>query len=613
MNLKNVIKRLRFVRKRDGNLLFIKNLFYYYPKVWIFLRLQVKLAYKFYLKKEYSTEEVLALKQFIAQSKEKPLISIVMPTYKSNLRYLRLAIDSVLRQTYPHWELCIVDDASNDSALTNYLTNASDKDSRIKCHFSQVNQHISRASNIGLQMSAGEFIVLLDHDDELAPFALAYLARVIIQNPNTKVIYSDEDKLSTKGSRYDPYFKCDWNYELFLSQNLISHLGAYNADLMRYVGGFREGYEGSQDYDLALRCIEHAAPEEIIHIPKVLYHWRVLPGSTALNIDEKPYAIVAAEKALNDHLRRTNQKGQASYFHYGYKISYAEAYQSKNVVVFIPIYMESECNQALQLAIELLKLSSVGEVVILHKLNISEAHKFNLPHLSYCQLTLEIEKESLCSIEIQLLKAVAHHQSAFNYRLLLAPDAQFKGDAWLTELINHLTRQQIAAVSNAGFNTLNQLVCGPKVINKSRQAITPFQGLSEQQVAYGGRNQLTQQLSALDLDCLLINSALVKNTISESEGIESSLELFLLLRSKGLRLIWAPSSKIYFTSASRLNYAKLKETQEKSDNKGLGNAYYDEFYSPNFLDGPHCFMIDHKMIAKSESEFKFFTERPSDV
>jgi glycosyltransferase involved in cell wall biosynthesis len=613
MNLKQFFSRLQFDRKRDGNILFAKNIFYNYPKAWIFVRYQARRAYSYYLKNEYSTQERNALDKAIRQSNIKPLISIVMPTYKSNLKYLRLAINSVYRQTYPHWELCIVDDASNDSRLTQYLTEISTNDSRIKCRFSQVNQHISRTSNIGLEMCTGQFVVLLDHDDELAPLALAYIAKEIIQNPNVKIIYSDEDKLSSKGKRYDPYFKCDWNYELFLGQNLISHLGAYSTDLMRKVGGFREGYEGSQDYDLALRCVEHAGHGEIIHIPKVLYHWRVLPGSTALNIDEKPYAIIAAEKALNDHLHRTNQSGEAKYFHYGYKISYPQLHKTQKVAVFIPAFSESDLSQALELAKRLLTFSTIGEIVVLHSLHQADLKVANISNLSYRPLSSQYQGHITSSADLVALRSMALHESPLNNRLLLSSDASFAGEDWLFEMLAQISKQAVVAVSNAGFDNSGHFICGPKIINKSHQAITPFVGLLERQVGYGGRNQLTQQLSALDLDCLLINTDLIKIDVSAWDAIENTLEFFLKLRSNDLKLIWAPASKIYFTSPHRVSGTKPKETKDSIYSSVLVNPFIDEFYSTNFLDGPYCFIIDYRLKAKSLEALKILPKQSSHV
>jgi hypothetical protein len=187
------------------------------------------------------------------------------------------------------------------------------------------------------------------------------------------------------------------------------------------------------------------------------------------------------------------------------------------------------------------------------------------------------------------------HESSLSDRLLLAPDAKFVGEDWLFEMLAQLSKQGVAAVSNASFNNEGRFICGPKVINKSGQAITPFLGLLELQVSHGGRNQLTQQLSALDLDCLLINADIIKSGLSAWDVIENPLAFFLNMRSKGLKLIWTPTSKIYFTSPNRLIIGKPSETQKVNQSEVLPTSFADEFYSPNFLDGSYCFIIDHRL------------------
>ena len=245
----------------------------------------------------------------IEAMQHRPKISVVMPVYDPPLQFLDEAIWSVRKQLYSNWELCIADDASKNAAVRDLLKRHAAEDARIRVVFRAENGHISRASNSALALATGEFIALFDHDDLLPEHALFCVAETILANPNAGIIYSDEDKISESGIRIDPYFKCDWNPELFLGHNLLSHLGVYRTDIVKAIGGFRAGYEGSQDYDLAARCIEHISPEQIVHIPRVLYHWRILPGSTAMSIGEKPYALIASEKALNEHLFRRNVKG----------------------------------------------------------------------------------------------------------------------------------------------------------------------------------------------------------------------------------------------------------------------------------------------------------------
>src|SRR4029079_13505447 len=231
---------------------------------------------------------------------KKPLISVLMPVYNTNPQWLVEAIESVQRQLYPYWELCIADDASTDPHIRSMLDRYASADSRIKVTLRPTNGHISAASNTALKAATGEYVALMDHDDVLAEHALFWVAEVIANNPNAEFIYSDEDKVDTKGNRSTPYFKCDWNPELFLSHNMICHLGVYRTAMVRELGGFREGFEGAQDYDLALRSIERIAPKQIIHIPRVLYHWRMHQGSTAAGLAAKPYAFEAGRKAISE-------------------------------------------------------------------------------------------------------------------------------------------------------------------------------------------------------------------------------------------------------------------------------------------------------------------------
>lgn len=245
-----------------------------------------------------------AIRAQIASWKRPPLISVLMPVYNLPGEYLRLAIDSVRRQLYPHWELCVVDDASTNPEVRKILRRYANIDDRIKVKHRAENGHISVASNDALAMATGEYVALLDHDDLLAEHALYWVAATALTNPQADLIYSDEDKIDEAGIRTDPYFKPDWNPELLWGQNYISHLGTYRRQRMEAIGGFRKGYEGSQDWDLVLRFTEELDVSRIVHIPAVLYHWRMLPSSTATSLEPKPYAIEASQKAVLDHLKR---------------------------------------------------------------------------------------------------------------------------------------------------------------------------------------------------------------------------------------------------------------------------------------------------------------------
>lgn len=251
----------------------------------------------------------------IDEFSHKPLMSIVMPVYNVDEKWLRVCIDSVINQIYPKWELCIADDASPSPHVKKVLEEYTQNDERIKVIFRPENGHISAASNSALELATGEWTVLLDHDDELAPDALYYVVKEINDHPQTQMVYSDEDLIDENGRRFEPKFKPDWSPDLFYSLNLITHLSAYRTDLLRKIGGFRTGFEGSQDYDLALRAIEQISESEIRHIPRILYYWRTLETSVALNPNAKSYAHERARNAIRESLERCgiNAKVTESY------------------------------------------------------------------------------------------------------------------------------------------------------------------------------------------------------------------------------------------------------------------------------------------------------------
>ncbi|MBT8070253.1 MAG: glycosyltransferase, partial [Gammaproteobacteria bacterium] len=266
----------------------------------------------------------------------KPVISVLMPTYNTKLEWLEQAVNSVREQLYEHWELCIADDASTSNALKTYLSQLSESDPRIKVVFREQNGHISAASNSALEVCSGDWVALMDHDDLLAEHALYHVAVAVNQKPEAQLIYSDEDKIGIDGARTDPYFKCDWNPELLLSQNMISHLGVYRREIMQKIGGFREGFEGSQDHDMVLRYTEDIDGRHIVHIPRVLYHWRKHADSTASAADSKPYAAIAGEKAVQEHLDRQMIKAKVEGQRYGYRIYFDLPQPEPSVTIIVP-------------------------------------------------------------------------------------------------------------------------------------------------------------------------------------------------------------------------------------------------------------------------------------
>ena len=232
-----------------------------------------------------------------------------MPVFNPSEEHLRFAIQSVVEQIYPHWELCIADDASTAEWVPRVLAEY-EEDRRIRVVRRSTNGHISAATNAAIGVATGTFIGFLDHDDTLAPQALALAALAISASPDVGLLYSDEDKIDSLGERSDPYFKPDWDPVLLLGQNYLTHFSVVRRDLLDLVGGLRQGYEGAQDWDLAFRITERLQPDQVIHIPHILYHWRLHPASTAANQGAKPYAAGAARRATTEHLTRVGQAAQ---------------------------------------------------------------------------------------------------------------------------------------------------------------------------------------------------------------------------------------------------------------------------------------------------------------
>ena len=232
--------------------------------------------------------------------------SVIMPVYNVEICWLEKALESVRKQSYTDWEICIADDASSDPAVREYLEKLNDD--KIKILYLSKNQGISGASNEAAKLAVGDYLLLMDNDDEIAPNALMKLYRAL-RKSNADIIYSDMDMIDEEGEHSSPLYKPDWSPELMLCQMYMGHLIAFKRDLFESVGGFDPAYDGAQDYDLILRMSEKT--QNIEHLPEILYSWRMLPSSTAANAASKPYAQTAGQKAIQDHLNRVLGEGKA--------------------------------------------------------------------------------------------------------------------------------------------------------------------------------------------------------------------------------------------------------------------------------------------------------------
>ncbi len=517
-------------------------------------------------------------------------ISVLLPAYNTNAKWLRRAIESVRAQLYPHWELCVVDDASTESHVWRILQSYRRHDSRIKVSRRSTNGHIAAASNDALQMASGKFVALLDHDDELAPPALYLVARAINENPDARLFYSDEDKLDKQGRRCDPYFKPAWNPDLLRSQNYVSHLSVYDIELVRKVGGFRIGFEGSQDYDLTLRCAEQIGAAQIHHIPHVLYHWRIADESTATFAAAKPYAYDAAIRAVQDHMdrRRVPARVEPHYANY-LRVIYAPPADQPLVSIVIPtrdraallrqcidsivgktgyrkfeiIIVDNESREAETLDY-LRSLSEAGQARV-----VAVAGDFNYSKLNNI--------------------GVAHARGEFI--ALMNNDLEVMNADWLAEMVSHAARPEIGAVGARLWYPDGVMQHGGVILGVGGVAAHAHVGIRKEH-GYFGRAHLTQDFSAVTGACMVLR----KEVYQQLGGLDevnlaiafNDVDFCLRLAAAGLRVVWTPHAElVHHESASR----GLEDTGAKQRRFLAEVAFMQEkwrhvleadpFYNPN--------------------------------
>lgn len=536
-------------------------------------------------------QSVELIKKSIVEFQYMPLISIVMPVYNTPEITLRESLDSVLAQIYTNWELCIVDDYSNEPHVNLILEKYCNKSPKIHVRYRAVNGHISRASNDALKMAHGEFIALMDHDDLIASDALFHIVQALNKNPELDLLYSDEDKVNGSGKRYDPYFKPDWNPHLFLGQNYLNHLTAARKSLVVDVGGFREGLEGSQDWDLYMRLIEKIDPKRIFHIPHVLYHWRASKGSTALRTEEKSYILDAQKRVLMDHFERIGknvvlQKLESGYWYPSFPCPATLPLVSIIVPTKDKVDLLERCIQSIQTK------TSYPNYEILVVDNLSEADR-SIKYLQNLRKNNNVRViEYTKPFNFSAINNFAVPQTNGTIMVLLNNDTEVITSNWLEQLVSYASLPDIGAVGTMLYYPDDTIQHAGVILGIGGVAGHAYLGEPRGSNGQFGRLKLVQNLSAVTAACLAIE----KRKFIEVGGFEqkelkiafNDVDFCVKLLQKGYRNLWTPNVELYHYESASRGYEDTPEKKKRFESEVLYMLKkwkvvlnFDPAYNPN--------------------------------
>ncbi|WP_349972423.1 glycosyltransferase [Pseudomonas caspiana] len=501
--------------------------------------------------KRYDTLSVPSrweITEHIRTWEKKPLISIIMPVFDPPLDLLRAAIDSVRYQLYPHWELCIADDGSTNADVRHYLDQLQHDDQQIKVVFREHNGHICAASNSAIALATGEYLALMDNDDLIAEHALYWVARAIVETPGVGLIYSDEDKVDLQGKRSSAYFKPDWNAFLFRSQNMICHLGVYRRDIVEQAGGFRLGFEGAQDYDLAMRCIELLTPSQIVHIPRVLYHWRIHEGSTAQGGDQKPYAAEAGVKALNEHLQRQSMAAHAELLPMG---MYRVRHRLPDVLPLVSLIIPTRNAHALvkQCIESIRQLTTYENYEIILVDNGSDDDE-SLRYFAGLESETDVRViRDDRPFNYSALNNLAVSQANGELVALINNDIEVISPDWLEEMVSLALLPEVGAVGARLWYPDDRLQHAGVIIGVGGVAGHSHKYLPKGEYGYFCRASLIQEMSAVTAACMVIR----KSVFEQVNGLDevnlkvafNDVDFCLRVREAGYVNVYTPFAELY--------------------------------------------------------------------
>lgn len=479
-----------------------------------------------------------------------PLISVVMPVYNPAEAHLRDAIASVRKQLYPRWELCIADDASTLPHVADVLAEAAMSDSRIRVVTRTANGHISAATNSALALAQGEYVALMDHDDLLAEHALYEVAVEIAKHPDAAVIYSDEDKLDSDGLRWGPYFKPDFDPDLLLGQNMISHLGVYRRDLILSLGGLREGFEGSQDHDLALRATGACGPARVRHIPAILYHWRQGRDTGSFSQGDIDRCAAASRQAVSEALAArgaTATVESAPLAPHYMRVVWPVPDPAPLVSVIVPTRDRAK----------LLEACAEG---VLERTNYRNLEFLIVDNGSTEPGTFAVFEALKRDSRVRVISAPGpFNYSALNNRaaaeargevlLLLNNDVEVIEPGWLNEMVAHAMRPDVGAVGAKLLYADGTLQHGGVLLGVGGVAGHYCVGYDHRDPGSFGWLTLVRQVSAVTAACLAVRKE-VYDAVGglDEENLQvafNDVDFCIRIGERGLRILWTPYAELY--------------------------------------------------------------------
>lgn len=537
----------------------------------------------------------------ITQLQYNPMISVVVPVYNVEDSQLIACIESVRKQTYENWQLCLVDDCSTMESVRTTLHKYEGR-SRIKIEYRKENGHISRATNTGIALADGEYIALLDCDDLLAPNALYEMVKMLNENPEYDFIYSDEDKITEDGEkRKDPFFKPDWSPDTFMSIMYTCHFSIFRKSLVEELGGMRIGYEGSQDYDLVLRIMEKTT--KIGHVPRILYHWRERKESTANSMTAKPYIIESTKKAKMDALARRGLQGHLECIDSitQFRVVY-EPMNNPLVSIVIPSKDNYAVLEQCILSIKEKTHYRNYEIIVVDNGSNEENKK---KYAQLCEQKKCVYHYEPMTFNFSRMCNIGAMKARGEYLLFLNDDIEIQERNWLSVLLGHAQVPYVGAVGCKLLYPNSNLIQHVGVVNLEIGPGHAFHGFQDNMNYYYGRNILDYNFAVVTGACLMVN----KDKFEQVHGFDETLPVayndvelcFKLLECGYYNVLRNDVVLIHHESVSR-GYDTMTEEKTKRRKQEMEHLYqlhpqfrnYDPCYNPNLVQtrGDFSFNLD---------------------